>query len=72
MNIGGDEELTITDAANIIAHALGHINPPWIYRKGKEGSAIRRCPDLTKLRTYYPEYNPTSFSNSINNIKDSL
>ena len=72
INIGGDEELTILDAANIIANALGYSNPIWVQHPGKEGSARRRCPDLSKLRSYYPRYNPVSFNKSIKDIKDML
>jgi nucleoside-diphosphate-sugar epimerase len=71
VNIGSEEELTVKDACDILAHHLGK-NPNWKYLEGKPGSVKRRQPSLEKLKTYYPEFNPKRFSSVIERIKDKL
>jgi nucleoside-diphosphate-sugar epimerase len=61
INIGNDREITIMDAAQIIASALGHDNPTWATTPGKPGSTASRRPDITKLRNIMPDYMPMSF-----------
>lgn len=60
VNIGSDEEIDILTAATVIANRYGK-NPTWKLLPGKEGSVKRRCPDLTKLKSIIPDYNPRSF-----------
>jgi nucleoside-diphosphate-sugar epimerase len=71
INIGSNEEITILEAANIIANALG-TTPEWSFIESKPGSVLRRQPDITKLLEYYPEFKSESFSESITRIKDML
>lgn len=61
INIGNDREITIMDAAKIIATALGHPNADWETTPGKPGSTANRRPDISKLRSIMPHYNPMSF-----------
>jgi len=61
INIGNDREITIMDAAQIIASALGHDNPTWAITPGKPGSTASRRPDISKLRSAMPDYAPMSF-----------
>ena len=61
INIGNDREITIMDAAQIIALALGHDNPVWTTTPGKPGSTASRRPDITRLRNIMPDYVPMSF-----------
>lgn len=70
-NIGSDEEITVLDAANIIANSL-NIYPTWKCIKGLDGSTKRRQPDLSKLKNIYKTFNPSSFKNSIEKIKHLL
>jgi UDP-glucose 4-epimerase len=60
INVGSDEEITILDAANIIAEAMG-INVNWILEEGIAGSVKRRNPDITLLKKYYSGFNPKKF-----------
>jgi nucleoside-diphosphate-sugar epimerase len=68
VNIGNDVEVTIAFAAEIIATTLGHSNPTWITRPGLAGSTPNRRPDITKLKTLWPDYNPMSFEQGISKI----
>ena len=65
INIGNDREITIMDAAQIIASALGHDNPTWTTTPGKPGSTASRRPDITKLRSIMPDYVPMSFESGV-------
>ncbi len=67
VNIGSDEELTVLEAANIIADAKG-LTVDWKSLPGNYGSVKRRCPDITKLRRLYPLYNPKKFKDSIQDL----
>jgi len=64
VNIGSNEEIKIIDAANLICKKIGVI-PNWSLQNSVEGSSKRRCPDLSKLKSVYPEYQPRSFSEVI-------
>jgi nucleoside-diphosphate-sugar epimerase len=64
INIGSDEEISVLDAANIIAEKL-KIIPEWNLVDSLSGSVKRRCPDLTKLKTLIPNYNPKQFKEVI-------
>jgi dTDP-glucose 4,6-dehydratase len=72
INVGSDEEITVQEAANIIAKSQGYDNPTWNIVKGHAGSTARRKPDLTKLRNYYPNYQPEKFTSVIDRIKSKL
>jgi UDP-glucose 4-epimerase len=67
-NIGNDREITIMQAAKIIADCLGHANPIWITSPGKSGSTANRRPDISKLRTVMTDYDPISFEKAVAKI----
>lgn len=68
VNIGSDIELTIKEAADIIAKQLGHENVQWNSIPGLMGSTKTRKPDLSKLRSIMPHYNPITFEDGISKI----
>lgn len=68
VNIGNDTELTIIDAANIIAKELGHENIDWKILPNLPGSTMIRKPDLSKLRTIMPNFSPISFEEGMSKI----
>jgi nucleoside-diphosphate-sugar epimerase len=72
INIGNDRELTILDAANIIANAMGHQNPAWNIKPSLHGSAINRRPNITKLRELMPHYAPTNFEDALKEIVNDI
>jgi nucleoside-diphosphate-sugar epimerase len=72
VNIGHDQEIKISNAANIIANTLGYTDIKWLLLDSRKGSVSRRCPDISKLKTIYKEYKPRSFLQVINEIKDKL
>lgn len=61
VNVGNDAEITIADAAQIIAESLGHAQPTWTHRPGLAGSTANRRPDISKLRLLVPDYYPRDF-----------
>lgn len=67
VNIGSDEEITVYEAANIISE---HFNTKiqWNCLPSKNGSALRRKPDLKKLLKYYPDYSPKKFRDAIKDL----
>ena len=65
VNVGSDEELTIIDAANIIAQAMGKENIVWNARPGLDGSAKHRRPDITELKRLLPAFSPMLFKQAI-------
>jgi nucleoside-diphosphate-sugar epimerase len=67
INIGSDEEITVLEAANMLA---GQRNKEieWKIENGPLGSTKRRKPSLDKLRQYYPEYSPKKFSEAIKDL----
>lgn len=71
INIGSNEEITVRKAADVIAESLD-ISPTWITIDGLEGSSKRRCPDVSKLLKYYPEFNPVAFKDIIQQLKGKL
>jgi nucleoside-diphosphate-sugar epimerase len=71
INIGSNEEITILEAADIIAEALG-IVPTWAVQASLEGSSKRRRPDISKLLKYFPSFNPKLFKDIIQEIKGKL
>lgn len=70
VNIGNDEEISILDAANIIAAVQFDKKVDWVTQTGLKGSTARRCPDISQLRQLYPDYNPISFKKAIETIKN--
>jgi UDP-glucose 4-epimerase len=67
VNVGSDEEITILDAANIIAEAMG-IKVSWILKEGLAGSVKRRNPDVSTLRKHYSRFNPKSFKDGVKQL----
>jgi hypothetical protein len=66
--VGSDEELSILDAANIIASALGEHNIAWTIKPGLLGSAKNRRPDITELKRLLPTFSPTPFNEVLNKL----
>lgn len=67
INIGSDEEITVLEAAEIIAAHKGIITE-WKLLPSNLGSVSRRKPSLQKLRKYYPAYNPVKFKDAIKDL----
>jgi len=65
VNVGSNEELTILDAANEIANAMGKHNIIWNTKTGLVGSAKNRRPDITELKRLLPAFSPKSFKEAI-------
>ena len=65
VNVGSDEELTILDAANIIASVMGKNNIVWTVKPSLAGSAKNRRPDITELKRLLPAFSPKSFKDAI-------
>lgn len=68
VNIGNDKEISIGDAVKVIATELGY--PEVIFEElpSMPGSVENRRPDITKLRSIMPNYNPMSFEEGIKTI----
>lgn len=67
VNVGSSEEITILEAATLIAqHKNKDIN--WISNSNLSGSVKRRIPDLTKLLKHYPTFNPITFREAIKKL----
>lgn len=71
INIGSNEEITVREAADIIANAM-EVDAQWVDANGLEGSSKRRRPDVSKLLKYYPQFKPVSFKDVISQIKGKL
>jgi|TARA_B110000977_G_scaffold43056_1_gene58252 dTDP-glucose 4,6-dehydratase/UDP-glucose 4-epimerase len=67
INIGSDEEITVLEAATLLAKHKG-INPFWKHVDGNLGSVKRRRPDISKLKGYYPAFNPAKFLDSVGDL----
>jgi nucleoside-diphosphate-sugar epimerase len=72
INIGNDREITIMEAAQTIAGAMGHTNPNWISTPGKAGSTPNRRPDISKLRSILTDYCPRTFEQGVKEIVDNM
>jgi len=68
INIGNDVETTVSDAAQTIAHALGHSNPIWTHLPSRPGSTPTRCPDISRLKNIMPHFDPRTFEQGIRQI----
>jgi nucleoside-diphosphate-sugar epimerase len=68
VNIGNDREITIGDAVQIIAAELGHPDAVFEQLPSKAGSVANRRPDVTRLRSIMPNYEPMSFEQGIRSI----
>jgi nucleoside-diphosphate-sugar epimerase len=68
VNIGNDREITIGDAVQIIATEMGHPNAVFVQLPSKDGSVANRRPDISKLRSIMPDYEPMSFEQGIRSI----
>lgn len=67
INVGSDEEITILEAANLLAkHKNKEVK--WTQISSLKGSSRRRVPCLRKLKQYYPSYNPRSFKDAISDL----
>ena len=72
INIGNDREITIMEAAQTIAGAMGHTNPNWTTTPGKAGSTPNRRPDISKLRSVLTDYCPRTFEQGVKEIVDNM
>jgi len=72
LNIGNDREITIMEAAQTIARAMGHTDPVWITTPGKIGSTPNRRPDISKLKGVLRDYKPKTFEQGVQEIIDSM
>jgi nucleoside-diphosphate-sugar epimerase len=68
VNIGNDAEISIPEAADIIACALGHKQASWILLPSLLGSTITRRPNIDRLKTIIPDYRPRSFAEGMAEI----
>jgi UDP-glucose 4-epimerase len=68
INIGNDREIRIDRAADIIARALGYESPSWATQSGLAGSTANRRPDITRLRSVMPDYDPMPFESGIKEV----
>jgi len=68
VNIGNDREITIGDAVKVIAKKLGHPNADFEQLPSLPGSVANRRPDISKLRSLMPYYDPMSFEAGIRQI----
>ena len=72
INIGNDREITIMEAAQTIARAMGHTDAVWITTAGKAGSTPNRRPDISKLKSVMRDYRPKSFEQGVQEIIDNM
>ena len=68
VNIGNDREISIGDAVRVIANEFGHKNPVFEQLPSMPGSVANRRPDISKLRSLMPNYEPMSFEKGIKKI----
>jgi nucleoside-diphosphate-sugar epimerase len=64
INVGSDEEISIFDAANIIAQQKNK-TVTWTLLDSNLGSVTRRNPSLEKLLKYYPSFSPKRFKDAV-------
>jgi nucleoside-diphosphate-sugar epimerase len=68
VNVGNDREISIGDAVKVIASVMGHPDAVFEQLPSMPGSVANRRPDITKLRSIMPDYNPMSFEEGIRQI----
>ena len=68
VNVGNDREISIGDAVKVIATVMGHSDAVFEQLPSMPGSVQSRRPDITKLRSIMPDYNPMSFEEGIRQI----
>lgn len=68
VNVGNDREISIGEAVQVIAKVMGHPNAVFEQLPSMPGSVASRRPDISKLRTIMPDYNPLSFEEGIRKI----
>lgn len=68
VNVGNDQEITIGDAVKIIANEMGYPDAVFEQLPGKPGSVANRRPDISKLRSIMPDYEPIKFEQGIKQI----
>jgi UDP-glucose 4-epimerase len=72
VNVGNDREITIMEATQTIARAMGHTDSVWITTSGKAGSTANRRPDISKLKSILKDYRPRTFEQGVKEIVDKL
>lgn len=72
INIGNDEEIKIIEAADIISDLIFGKQIKWQFSPSKQGSTLRRSPNIEKLKLIYPSYNPTTFKEAIREISNEI
>ena len=68
VNVGNDREISIGDAVRVIATVMGHPDAVFEQLPSMAGSVQSRRPDITKLRSIMPNYEPLSFEEGIRQI----
>jgi len=68
INIGNDREITIDRAAQIIASTMGRADASWSILPGLLGSTPNRRPDISRLRSIMPSYDPMRFEDGIQEV----
>jgi nucleoside-diphosphate-sugar epimerase len=68
VNIGNDREITIGEAVQVIAQELGHPSAVFEQLPSKAGSVANRRPNIDRLRSIMPDYEPISFEQGIRQI----
>jgi len=68
VNVGNDREISIGDAVKVIATVMGHPDAVFEQLPSMPGSVANRRPDITKLRSIMPDYEPMSFEEGIRQI----
>lgn len=68
INVGTDMEITIPEAADIIAKSLGHDSATWTLKPCLPGSTATRRPDVSRLRSIMPAYQPRNFAEGMKTV----
>ena len=68
VNVGNDREISIGEAVQVIARVMGYPNAEFEQLPSRAGSVANRRPDISKLRSIMPNYEPLSFEQGIRKI----